>query len=300
VLIEGESGTGKELVARAIHQASHRSGGPFVAVSCAALPQDLMESELFGHEAGAFTGATRRRMGRFEAAHGGTLFLDDVDDIPLSTQVKLLRVLQEQTFDRVGGEESLQTNVRVAAATKKSLPAMVASGQFRDDLYYRLNVVPLHIPPLRERREDVPLLVDHLLKRLAVRLNRGAIQISPQAVQALQAHNWPGNVRELEHVLERMVALSSKDSFGREDLPDLSHDAPAGRVVSLALAGESQVDLGGVLAEVEAELIRWALQRSSGNLSRAAAMLRMPRSTLQYKMSRRSDTSGTPGDPAKE
>jgi two-component system, NtrC family, response regulator len=286
VLIEGESGTGKELVARVIHETSARASGPFVAVSCAALPRELVEAELFGHEAGAFTGATKQRIGRLELAHGGTLLLDDVDDIPLGVQVKLLRVLQQRAFERVGGEAQVRVNIRVIAATKKLLPAMVAAGRFREDLFYRLNVVPLYIPPLRERLEDIPLLVEHLLEQTAVKLNRGRMSMSRGAVAKLEAYTWPGNVRELEHVVERMVALSSTENLDEGDVPELATSVENTGVVSLSLDTADTVDAAEVLADVEARLVRWALKRSQGNIARAAEMLQVPRSTLQYKVSK--------------
>ncbi len=286
VLIEGESGTGKELVARAIHETSHRASGLFVAVSCAALPRDLMETELFGHEAGAFTGAVKRRIGRFEIAHGGTLFLDDVDDIPLELQVKLTRVLQERSFERVGGEQPILTNVRLIAATKKPLAALVSAGTFREDLYYRLNVVPVHIPPLRDRREDIPLLVDHLLERLAIKINRGPLSMSPRAVAKLQSHHWPGNVRELEHVLERTVALTREDTIDEAHLPKLQATGATGGIVSLALSGAQNVQMTSIIADVERKLVGWALARAKGNLAKAAEMLGIPRSTLQYRIAK--------------
>ena len=292
VLIEGESGTGKELAAKAIHETSHRAGGPLVTVACAALPRELVETELFGHEPGAFTGATKRRLGRFELAHGGTLFLDDVDDVPLDTQVKLLRVLQSRTFERLGGEESIRTNVRVIAATKNVLSKMVAAGTFREDLYYRLNVVPLAIPPLRERLDDIPVLVDHFLEQLAVKLNRGRLTITPGAVGRLQAYHWPGNVRELEHLLERMVALKAGNEFGEEDVPRLAGGADGAGFVPMPDRDVERVDMGAVLAEAEAGMIRWALARSGGNLAQAAERLGVPRSTLQYKVSKMGGGSG--------
>ncbi|OGV73542.1 MAG: hypothetical protein A3K19_16855 [Lentisphaerae bacterium RIFOXYB12_FULL_65_16] len=286
VLVEGESGTGKELVARTIHETSLRASGPFVAVSCAALPRELIESELFGHEAGAFTGATKRRLGRFECAHGGTIFLDDVDDIPLETQVKLLRVLQERIVDRVGSEQGVRTNVRVIAATKSSLADLVAARKFRDDLYYRLSVVPIHIPPLRERREDIPLLVQYFLERLALTMNRGPLSITPDALATLQAHDWPGNVRELEHIVERMIALCPNDEFTERDVPPLRPSVQIKEHISLALEGVETIDMAAVLAETEERLVKWAVERANGNLARAAEMLRMPRSTLQYKVNK--------------
>ncbi|MHC4915217.1 MAG: sigma-54-dependent transcriptional regulator [Planctomycetota bacterium] len=285
VLITGESGTGKELAARTLHEASHRSGGPFVAVSCAALPRELVETELFGHETGAFTGAGKRRAGRFELAHGGTLFLDDVDDIPVEVQVKLLRVLQDRTFERVGGEESLQANVRVVSATKRVLAAMVTAGQFREDLYYRLNVVPIGMPPLRDRLEDIPLLVDHFLRGLAVKLNRGALSILPEAVSRLQRYQWPGNVRQLENLLEQVAALSGKSCLDAGDFPEFEGPRDTSELVSLALGSQvEKVDLAAISAQVEGRLIKWALDRSGGNLARTAEILGIPRSTLQYKI----------------
>ena len=286
VLIEGESGTGKELVARTIHETSHRSSGLFVAVSCAALPRDLMETELFGHEPGAFTGAAKRRIGRFEIAHGGTLFLDDVDDIPLELQVKLIRVLQERSFERVGGEQPILTNVRLIAATKKPLAALVSAGTFRQDLYYRLNVVPLHIPPLRDRSEDIPLLVDYFLEKLAIKINRGQLSISPRALLELQSYHWPGNVRELEHVLERTVALTPEDKIDKVHLPKPQAMIAPGGIVSLALSGVEKAEMTSIITMVEKRLIGWALARAEGNLARAAEMLGIPRSTLQYKIRR--------------
>lgn len=286
VLVEGESGTGKELVAKMIHETSHRAKAPFVAVSCAALPRDLMETELFGHEPGAFTGATKRRIGRFEIAHGGTLLLDDVDDIPLELQVKLVRVLQERKFERVGGEQSIPTNFRLIATTKKPLVALVSAGKFRDDLYYRLNVVPLHIPPLRERAEDVPLLVEHFLEKVAIRMNRGKLSILPSALSSLQSYRWPGNVRELEHILERTVALTQKDTIDDVDLPKLQPTTIPADTVSLTLRGAEKVEMPSILADVEKRLVEWALAKTAGNLAKTAEMLGIPRSTLQYRMSK--------------
>ncbi len=286
VLIEGESGTGKELAARLLHETSSRSSGAFVAVSCAALPRELIESELFGYEAGAFTGASKRRIGRIELAHGGTLFLDDVDDVQIDVQVKLLRVLQNFTVERVGGQEPIRVNVRIISAAKKNLAALVAQGKWREDLYYRLNVVPLFIPPLRERLEDVPLLVEHFLQKSAIKLNRGAMSISPAAVNQLQAYHWPGNVRELEHVVERMVALAQHDALDVDDVPHLQEVPGAKSRIALSLQGHDKVDLNSMLAEVEAKLIRWALDRTKGNLAQAADMLAVPRSTLQYKVAK--------------
>ncbi|MBM4320503.1 MAG: sigma-54-dependent Fis family transcriptional regulator, partial [Deltaproteobacteria bacterium] len=208
VLIRGESGTGKELFARALHENSPRANRPFIRVACAALSPGVLESELFGHEKGAFTGAHERKPGRFELADGGTLFLDEVGDLAEGTQVKLLRVLQEREFERVGGTRTLKMDVRVVAATHRNLEALVAQGQFREDLYYRLNVFPILLPPLRERREDIPLLADHFLERFSCQLGREVLALCPEAMQALLAYSWPGNVRELENLIERAVILA--------------------------------------------------------------------------------------------
>jgi two-component system, NtrC family, response regulator len=287
VLIEGESGTGKELAARLIHETSGRAAAPLVPVSCAALPRDIIEAELFGHEPGAFTGAVRRRIGRIELAQGGTLFLDDVDDIPIELQVKLLRVLQEREFERVGGERRIRADIRVIAATKRSLAEMVAAGEFREDLFYRLDVVPLHMPPLRDRLEDIPLLVDHLLQKVAVRLNRSELTITPETVARLQTTPWPGNVRQLEHLLEQMAALTSRSNLDVSDIPVPTATAAASlSPVHLALDGVSKLDLATVLADTEARMVRWAMRRVDDNLARAAEMLGIPRSTLQYKLSK--------------
>jgi formate hydrogenlyase transcriptional activator len=240
VLISGETGTGKELVARALHDASPRRDRLLVKVNCAAISAGLVESELFGHERGAFTGALQRRKGRFELAHGGTLFLDEVGELPLETQVKLLRVLQEREFERVGGSETLRVDVRVVAATNRNLPEMVRTGAFREDLFYRLNVFPVTLPPLRERVDDIPLLAHTFLRRLARRAGRPITTISPRAMAALCAYHWPGNVRELENVIERGVVLSSGHLLDMDALPDLPtqpwHPAPAPVVAPAQLA----------------------------------------------------------------
>lgn len=295
VLLRGESGTGKDLAARAIHDTSHRASGPFVPVSCGALPRELVETELFGHEAGAFTGATKLRIGRLEQAHNGTLFLDDVDDIPLEVQVKLLRALQERAFERVGAEETIRVNIRVIAATKKDLAVMVAEGTFRDDLFYRLNVVPLDVPPLRERKEDIGLLAEYFLERSAANLNRGNLAISQAAVARLRSYHWPGNVREFQHLIERMVVMSTKTEFDADDVPDFSDlHRNTTELVSLSLEGVDAIDMSSVLAETEARLLRWAMARSAGNLAGAGEMLGIPRSTLQYKLSKLDPTISSP------
>ncbi|MBT3381225.1 MAG: sigma-54-dependent Fis family transcriptional regulator [Lentisphaerae bacterium] len=286
VLVQGETGTGKELVARSIHETSHRSSAPFVAVSCAALPKDLVESELFGHEAGAFTGATKRRLGRFESARGGTIFLDDVDDIPAQAQVKLLRVLQEGTIERIGGGQPIRINVRVISATKQPLAPLVESGGLRQDLYYRLNVVPLHVPPLRDRREDIPLLIQHFIGRFSLRMNRNQLSITPGAISLLRAHDWPGNVRELEHVVERMAALSPTGELSEDDVPELLSPRNADSIVSLSFEGIEEIDMTAVLQATEARFIQWALANTDGNVAQAADLLNTPRSTFQYRLSK--------------
>lgn len=293
VLIEGESGTGKELAARTIHGSSFRATAPFVAVSCAALPRDIIEAELFGHEAGAFTGAVKRRIGRIELAHGGTLFLDDVDDIPMEVQVKLLRVLQERAFERLGSTQPIRVNLRVLAATKQPLSKMVAAGTFREDLYYRLSVVPLPMPPLREHLDDIPLLAEHFLKQIAIKLNRDRLSISSAALGKLRSYSWPGNARQLEHLLEQMVAISSKSHFDEQDIPEIvSGEQQGTSIVSVALDGVENANLAGVLADVEERMVTWALRRAEGNLAKAAEMLGMPRSTLQYKLGKVDPSKG--------
>lgn len=286
VLIEGESGTGKELVARIIHETSFRASGPFIPISCAAIPKELVESELFGYEPGAFTGALKRRVGRFELANGGSIFLDDADDIPLDVQVKLIRVLQERTFERVGGNSSIRVNVRVIAASKQSLSSLVKSGAFREDLYYRLNVVPIIIPPLRERPGDIPVLVNHFLKQFALKLNRGHLTITRTGLEKLEKYNWPGNVRELEHIIERIVIFSKNTELDVNDVPDLLSPHAPDQAISVSLKGLQSLDLEQTIFDAENSIITWALEKSQGNLSQAAEILQIPRSSLQYKLSK--------------
>ncbi len=285
VLLSGETGTGKELVATAIHYDSHRRDGPFVPVSCAALASSLLESELFGHERGAFTGAVKQKRGRFERATGGTLFLDEVDDIPLDIQVKLLRVLESGRFERVGGEEALDSDVRVLAATKRDLEQLVKEGEFREDLYYRLNVVHISLPPLRARADDIPRLALHFLEEL-----RGAKQIegfSGAAMDCLVRYYWPGNVRELRNAVERAVALCGTAEIQAEDLPEtLRRRSREGSMVALNLDGQESVSMPTVIGETERELIQWAMDKASGNQIRAAELLGVPRTTLQSKLAK--------------
>ncbi len=289
VLIHGDSGTGKECVARLIHESSIRSKGPFVVVSCASLPSELIEAELFGHEPGAFTGANKQRIGRFELANRGTLFLDDVDDIPLDLQVKLLRVIQERKFERIGGEVTISVNFRLIAASKKNLDSLVAEGKFREDLYFRLNIVPLYLPPLRHRRDDIPLLCEYFLNRLADRLNRPNPQIDEDVMAKLIDYDWPGNVRELENIIERMLVLS-KDSHVKIDLlpPEFFESNTPPVIVRTDYL--EQIDLQKTTTNIEEQLIRWALTKAEGNLAKAASLLNLPRSSLQYKISKLNST----------
>ena len=267
VLIRGESGTGKELVAQAIHEHSRRKGGAFVKVHCAALPESILESELFGHERGAFTGAVARRKGRFELAHGGTIFLDEVGDFTPAIQVKLLRVLQEREFERVGGMDTIRVDVRIIAATNRNLEEMIADGRFRQDLYYRLNVFPIHVPPLRERRADILLLADYFVEKYSGRApEHKVLRISTPAIDMLMAYHWPGNVRELENCIERAVLLSSDGVIHGYHLPPTLQTAEAS---GTALRGP----LKATLENVEREIILDALKSSRGNMAKAARAL---------------------------
>ncbi len=275
VLISGESGTGKEVIAKALHRGSERSNGPFVAVNCAAIPKDLIESELFGHLKGSFTGAIKDRKGKFSLADGGTLFLDEIGELPIDLQPKLLRALQEQQFEPVGGG-SEQVDVRVLAATNRNLDEAMQSGGFREDLYYRLAVVPIEIPPLRERREDIPLLLDFFLRK---RHAGTTVNFSAEVVAYLQKYHWPGNVRELENVVEQMMILRSSDIMGLADLPERigRPSATTNKVLNLPEEGYS-------LEALEQEAVEEALRRCNGNKSKAAVFLKIPRHTLLYRL----------------
>ena len=275
VLISGESGTGKEVIAKALHRGSERSSEPFIAVNCAAIPKDLIESELFGHIKGSFTGAIKDRQGKFSLANGGTLFLDEIGELPIDLQPKLLRVLQEQQFEPVGGG-SEQVDVRVLAATNRNLDEAMQSGEFREDLYYRLAVVPIEIPPLRERREDIPLLLDFFLHK---RQAGTTVGFSPQVIAYLQKYNWPGNVRELENVVEQMLILRSSDVMELTDLPER-----IGRPVTSSNKVLNLPDGGYSLEALEREAVEEALRRCDGNKSKAAAFLQIPRHTLLYRL----------------
>jgi transcriptional regulator with GAF, ATPase, and Fis domain len=279
VLVTGETGTGKELVARAIHRRSHRSSRAFVCVNCASIPRDLIASDLFGHEKGAFTGATHRRLGRFELADGGTIFLDEVGELPPDTQVALLRVLQEREFERVGGTQSIRVDVRVIAATNRDLDAAVAGGSFRSDLFYRLQVFPIEIPPLRERREDVPLLVEYFIDRYARKAGKKIRHVSQETLELLQSYAWPGNIRELQNVIERSVILCEADIFSIDEswLP----------LPPAATESKRHSELPRRLEAQEKNIIEEALKASRGRVfgpTGAAAKLGVPRSTLESKI----------------
>jgi DNA-binding NtrC family response regulator len=286
VLIRGESGTGKELVAQALHERSARRKGPFVAVNCAAISRELVESELFGHEKGAFTGAEARRIGRFEAADGGTIFLDEIGDMAPETQAKVLRVLQERSFERVGGGKPLSVDVRVVAATHRELEREVREGRFREDLYYRLQVVEIELPPLRERREDVPALAFRFLAQLGERLGRPAKRLSPEALTHLARHAWPGNVRELRNAVERAAVLAAGDEIGAADLALPEPGDPESGEEAAHPAGErvfSEAKRGAVERFERAFLLR-ALREHGGNVSRTAEAIGMVRQSLQQKI----------------
>lgn len=276
VIIYGESGTGKELVARAVHKTSERVNHPFIRVNCGALAEGVLESELFGHEKGAFTGALRRKRGRFELAHTGTIFLDEIGDIAMGTQVKLLRVLQEREFERVGGEQTLTVDVRVIAATHRDLRSLVEQGKFREDLYYRLHIIPVYLPPLRERSEDIPLLAEHFLQRVRQGIARPELVLSQTAVQSLCRYAWPGNVRELENVLERAAVLAEGDVIEPQDLPLGPGDA------SPAVAAAQSLD--EMLDQVEKNAIERALRQAKGVKMEAARILGIKTSALYYKL----------------
>ena len=276
VLIRGESGTGKELIAKAIHYASPRAARPLVRVNCAALPENLLESELFGHEKGAFTGAIAARKGRFELADGGTLFLDEIGDLPLHLQAKLLRVLQEREFERVGSSQTLKVNVRVLSATNRDLDAMIRSGRFREELYYRLNVVTLLLPPLRERRQDLPALMEHFLKHFAAKNGKTIRGFSQAARQALLRYDYPGNVRELENLIERAVVLTRDDVVGRGDLP-LTLEESEERT-------EQETQLTAAVEGLERRMIKDALARADAIQTRAAEFLGITERALRYKL----------------
>jgi DNA-binding NtrC family response regulator len=288
VLICGETGTGKELVARAIHQSSPRAHLPMVALNCSALPEHLLEAELFGHTKGAFTGATNQRIGRFEEAHRGTIFLDEVADMPLDLQAKLLRVLQEREFQRLGSSETVHVDVRVIAATNVDLADRVRQGKFREDLYYRLNVVPISTPPLRDRPGDVPELVHHFIKKVCENEEMPPKRISRETLDRLAAHDWPGNVRQLENAVEMAVALSGdRDMLFPGDFPlpgVLPRKAPAGAAEALVSVPDEGLDFEAVVGRIERHILEQALRITGGNKKQAADMLRLKRTTFAAKL----------------
>jgi two-component system nitrogen regulation response regulator GlnG len=300
VLIRGESGTGKELVARALYQHSPRADRPFLAINCAAIPEALLESELFGHERGAFTGADRQRVGKFEQCHGGTLFLDEVGDMPPLVQTKMLRVLQEQRFERVGGHDTVHTDVRLLAATHQDLEKLIAEGRFRADLYYRLNVFSIQLPPLRSRGDDLPLLIDHLLGRFRRELGRPVERIADDAHETLCRYPWPGNVRELESTLKQMILQAGGPVLVQDDLPVHMRNTVRTDSAPLAVAGagfdvvafvRERIATGSsnlyteVLVQVETFLLREVLRQTSGNQAQAAKILGIARNSLRKKIS---------------
>ncbi|HEU5394773.1 MAG TPA: sigma-54 dependent transcriptional regulator [Candidatus Methylomirabilis sp.] len=282
VLLLGESGTGKELAARALHYNSDRAAGPFVVIDCGAIPETLQESELFGHTRGAFTGAVAAKRGLFEEAHGGTVFLDEVGDLSAATQAKLLRVLQEGTIRRLGDTRTIQVDVRIIAATNRDLQAEIRAGRFREDLFFRLNVFPLQLPPLRERAEDVPFLAEHFLRRFAAESGRPVRQIAPLVLDCLKAYRWPGNVRELEHAIERAVLLSQGETLEVRDLPTVLQGGGGQGVEEAPLRLRDAV--ARLNADLERGLIRRALARTGGNRTEAAALLGISRRALLYKL----------------
>jgi two-component system, NtrC family, response regulator AtoC len=297
VLITGESGTGKELVARALHESSSRRDKPFIRLNCAAIPKDLMEAELFGYERGAFTGAVTSKPGKFELAHGGTLFLDEIGEIPVEMQVKLLRALQESEFERVGGIKTITVDVRLVTATNRDLKDMIGKSNFREDLFYRLNVVPIHLPALRERTNDIPLLVDHFLVKFNDRLKKKIEGCGPEAMQKLMSYPWPGNIRELENVIERAVLFCDDARLGQKDLtPEVRNERvsltpPPGAVAPVthesataSVEGGLREQVRAAMARLERDLIVRALQQTSGNVTRAARLLKISRKGLQLKM----------------
>ncbi|MBL8934748.1 MAG: sigma-54-dependent Fis family transcriptional regulator [Archangium sp.] len=291
VLITGESGTGKELIATALHDGSSRKDKPLIKINCAAIPKDLMESELFGYERGAFTGAVTSKPGRFELADGGTLFLDEIGEVPIEMQVKLLRVLQESEFERVGGIKTTRVDVRLIAATNRDLAAEVEAGRFRKDLFYRLNVVPIHLPSLRDRRTDVPALVRHFIEKYNKRLNKKIEGIADDALAMLQAYPWPGNIRELENMMERVLLFADGPRIEVKDLPEPVRTSLQGAVAQLTdtttpEVGETPLKdfLKAKQAEIEKAFIVQALAKTEGNVTRAAKLLGISRKSLQTKM----------------
>jgi transcriptional regulator with PAS, ATPase and Fis domain len=285
VLIRGESGTGKELVAKAIHYGSYRAKKSFIAVNCGAIPHTLLESELFGHEYGAFTGAIKQKIGKFELANGGTIFLDEIGELPLEMQVKLLRVIQEREFERVGGIDTIKVDVRIIAATNRNLEEMVRKGVFREDLYYRVNVIPIYLPLLKERREDIPLLIDYFIEKISSKLGKAPIKLSEDAKKCLINYDWPGNVRELENVIERITALNENKIVNIDDLPEniidsyesIKYDRDNSSLVSLKSNGDI-----ATYEEYEREIIKLAIEKF-GSFNAAGKALGITHKTVAHK-----------------
>lgn len=290
VLISGASGTGKELIARAIHYNSSRCDRPLVVINCGAIPEELLESELFGHEKGAFTGAYKSRIGRFEMANGGTIFLDEIGEMSPSLQVKLLRVLQEKKFERVGGTKTIHVDVRIIAATNKNLTTAINKGKFREDLYYRLNVIPMKVPPLKQRKSDIPLLIDHFLKKFQKGAEKKITAFSPEAMDAMLKYDWPGNVREVENVIKRLTILCDDEVVTVDDLPEhIPHKGRAVRVVEEDFL-EKGVTLHDAVEDYEKRLILGALERSDWVKTKAAKLLNINRTTLVEKIKKQNLT----------
>ena len=285
VLVYGESGTGKELIARALHYNSHRQDKPLIPINCGAIPEELLESELFGYEKGAFTGAASSRIGRFELAHTGTIFLDEIGEMSPSLQVKLLRVLQEREFERVGGTRTIKVDVRIIAATNKDLEAMVEQNEFREDLFYRLNVIPIELPPLRERRSDIPLLVQHFIEHFNAQKNRYIEGVLPEALERLTVYHWPGNIRELENVIERITILKGSGVITLEDLPEkITRSFKSGGMMPNIDVPDEGLDFDAVVQTFEKHLLTRALDKTHGVKAKAAALLHMNRTTLVEKV----------------
>jgi DNA-binding NtrC family response regulator len=290
VLISGASGTGKELIARAIHYNSSRCDRPLVVINCGAIPEELLESELFGHEKGAFTGAYKSRIGRFEMANGGTIFLDEIGEMSPALQVKLLRVLQEKKFERVGGTKTIHVDVRIIAATNKNLTTAINKGKFREDLYYRLNVIPMKVPPLKQRKSDIPLLIDHFLKKFQKGAKKKITDFSPEAMDAMLKYDWPGNVREVENVIKRLTILCDDEVVTVDDLPEhIPHKGRAVRVVEEDFL-EKGVTLHDAVEDYEKRLILGALERSDWVKTKAAKLLNINRTTLVEKIKKQNLT----------
>jgi DNA-binding NtrC family response regulator len=287
VIIYGESGTGKELVAKAIHFNSERNNFPLVAVNCGAIPEELLESELFGHEKGAFTGATRARMGRFELAHGGTIFLDEIGDMSPSLQVKVLRVIQEKQFERIGGVKTIDVDSRIICATNQDLEKAMAEKKFREDLFYRINVIPIHLPPLRDRKVDIPILANHFLQKFSKLKKKSEKRMSPDAMNCLVRYSWPGNVRELENLIEMLVVLKENSEIVVHDLPDkiLETNRVGDERANIELT-EDGIDFNNMVDEFEKNLLSMALLKSGGAKKKAAELLRLNRTTFVEKLKR--------------